>query len=263
MSDRDTTETRTEQGSPQEQEDPTLVEEEDAALKRMSSPEQLSASEHATSIQREFASKHMPSRRSFIVGGAALVACGLIGSALHPLLSQADVLRPPGSVDEEDFVARCIRCNRCVSACPTDILEPMGIEGGLIQMRTPQLHYSRNYEPCIFCDECWHVCPTEAIGPVDPYAPLEGRIGVAIIHTSQCLAYLNAGACGICVEACPYEALDLDVQQRPLVKSDYCNGCGECVKICPAASLTSYSGAGRAIEVVTEKSFVRIRGDAL
>lgn len=199
-----------------------------------------------------------PSRRNFLIGGAALIACAVVGTGARPLISEADVLRPPGAVSEAEFMARCIRCNRCVSVCPTDILEPMGIEQGILQIRTPLLHYSGNYGTCTFCDKCYEVCPTEAIGPVDPYAPLEGRIGAAIIHTDTCLAYLNAGACGICVEACPYEALDFDDKQRPLVVEDLCNGCGECVKICPAASLTSYSGAGRAIEVVTNKRLDKI-----
>lgn len=202
------------------------------------------------------------SRRSFIVGGAALVACAVGGSVARPLIAEADVLRPPGSLAEDDFMARCIRCNRCVTVCPTQVLEPMGIEEGVLQIRTPKLHYSRNYGTCTFCDKCYEVCPTDAIGPVDPYTPLKSRIGVALIHTGNCLAYLNAGACGICVDACPYKAIELDSQDRPVVVEDLCNGCGECIKVCPAASLTSYSGAGRAIEVITEHRLALVRGAA-
>lgn len=198
------------------------------------------------------------SRRTFLLGGASLAACAVGGAALKPLIAEADVLRPPGSLPEEDFMARCIRCNRCVTVCPTHVLDPMGVEEGILQIRTPRLHYSRNYGTCTFCDECYHVCPTEAIGPVDPYAPLEGRIGVAFLHSANCLAFFTSGACGVCVDACPYEALVFDEQARPVVIPDLCNGCGECVAVCPAASLTSYSGAGRAIEVVTEKRFATL-----
>lgn len=198
-------------------------------------------------------SANNPTRRTFVIGGATLVASVVVGAGIRPLVAQANVLRPPGSVPESEFMARCIKCERCISVCPTGVLEPLNIEGGLLQARTPVLNFTNN--SCTFCDKCREVCPTAAIGAVDPYAPDQGRIGAAILHEDRCLAFLETNSCGLCVEACAYEALSFDAGRRPVVDTTACNGCGECVKICPANVFTSFGGGkARGIEVVTNKT---------
>lgn len=199
-------------------------------------------------------------RRNFLIGGASLAVCAVAGFTLKPLVAEADVLRPPGSVSESEFIARCNRCDRCISICPTNVLEPMGIEEGFAQVRTPKLNFANDL--CIFCDKCKIVCPTEAIGPVDPYKPLESRIGVAIVHESRCIPFHEANACGICVDACPYDALTFDDARRPVVDDQLCNGCGECVRICPANVSRSFSGgSARGIEVITDKHYQAYKGE--
>ena len=34
------------------------------------------------------------------------------------------VIRPPGSVDEKEFLERCIKCDQCINVCPTNVLQP-------------------------------------------------------------------------------------------------------------------------------------------
>lgn len=200
-----------------------------------------------------------PTRRTFVIGGAALFASVVTGVGVRPFVAEADLLRPPGSLPESEFMARCIKCERCVSVCPTNVLEPAGIEVGLLQARTPQLNFAN--DSCTFCDKCREVCPTAAIGPVDPWTPDQGRIGAAILHEDRCLAFLETNSCGICVEACPYEALSFDAGRCPVVDEKKCNGCGACVKICPANVFTSFSGGkGRGIEVVAKKVFQTRKG---
>lgn len=196
-----------------------------------------------------------PSRRAFIVGAGALALGAAAGVLCAPFVAEADVLRPPGSLPERDFMARCIRCERCISVCPENVIEPVGIAGGLA-VRTPQLTYAEG--ACTFCDKCQEVCPTAAVGQVDPWRPDSGRIGVAEIHEDRCLAFVQNGSCGICVDACPYDALSFDSQRRPVVDEPRCNGCGECVRICPANVLTSFGGGfARGIGVITEKTYAR------
>lgn len=198
--------------------------------------------------------KPQQTRRTFLIGGASLLACAVAGIALKPLVAEANVLRPPGALPEPEFMARCIKCDRCISVCPTNILEPMGVEEGFVQVRTPKINYADNL--CTFCDECHKVCPTDAIGLIDPYRPDKGRIGVAVVREDRCLAFLEVGSCGICIDACPYDALNFDSARRPVVDTAKCNGCGECVRICPANILRSFGGGSvRGIEVVTAKSF--------
>lgn len=193
-------------------------------------------------------------RRTLLIGGAAVAAGVLCGAAALPLAAQADVLRPPGSLPEDEFMARCIRCERCISVCPTDVLAPLTVEQGVLAVRTPFVSFAA--DSCTFCDECRKVCPTAAIGTVDPYQPALGRIGVAVVEPDRCVAFDQAGTCGVCVDACSYEALSFDEGRRPVVEAEKCNGCGECVKICPANVLTSFSGGSqRGINVLTEKQY--------
>ncbi|MDO4291355.1 MAG: 4Fe-4S dicluster domain-containing protein [Eggerthellaceae bacterium] len=193
-----------------------------------------------------------PTRRTFCIGAAALAVGAVAGAAARPFVAQADVLRPPGALPEVEFAARCIRCERCISVCPTDVLYPLGIEAGVVAVKTPALNYAS--DRCTFCDKCREVCPTQAIGAVDPYSPASGRIGGAWVHEDRCLAFVQPGACGVCVDACEYGALSFDAERRPVVDDALCNGCGECVRICPANVLKSFAGgSARGIEVMTER----------
>ena len=194
------------------------------------------------------------SRRTLVIGGAAVALGAVCGVVAMPLAASVDVLRPPGALAEDEFMARCIRCERCISVCPTNVLAPMPIEQGILAVRTPYVTFAN--DSCTFCDQCRIVCPTAAIEAVDPLAPQTGRIGVAVVDPARCVAFEQAGTCGVCVDACPYGALSFDDGRRPVVDAAVCNGCGECVKICPANVLTSFSGgATRGINVVTEKQF--------
>ena len=200
------------------------------------------------------------SRRSFVFGAAAVAtgaAAGCVGRAASASASQEEMLRPPGAADEELFRALCIKCERCTSVCPEEVIQPLAIEGGVLDARGPELNFSEGY--CTYCDLCRQVCPTAAIRLADPLQPQLGRIGCATIHSDVCLAYCELGACGICVDACPYGALSFDSQRRPVVDPARCNGCGACEAICPASVLTRFSGSGyRGVEIVTNAKFEKV-----
>ena len=44
---------------------------------------------------------------------------------------QRGVIRPPGSVAEDEFLRRCIKCDQCIRVCPTNVLQPALFEAGL------------------------------------------------------------------------------------------------------------------------------------
>ena len=74
-------------------------------------------------------------------------------------------------------------------------------------------------------------CPTEALKlPADATAE-NTIIGKAVIREDWCLAYKLTG-CRFCYDACPYEAMELDKDNRPIVLEDKCNGCGACESVC-------------------------------
>ena len=64
-------------------------------------------------------------RRKFlrtIVMGAGLLATSLLG--FIPVLGRwAQRLRPPGALQEQQFLAACIKCGQCVQVCPVEAIK--------------------------------------------------------------------------------------------------------------------------------------------
>ena len=182
-----------------------------------------------------------PSRRAFVQAGLFALVLGALPAA-HTL-ARGDVLRPPGGQDEKSFISSCIRCDRCRSICPTGAIGVANFETGILNVRTPLMKFHIGY--CTMCKKCVEVCPTQALKPfrVDTV-----KIGIAIV-TDRCIAW-SVGGCNICRGACPYGAITLDKESRPVVDPHKCNGCGVCEKVCPALMLRSYlGGEERGIEV--------------
>ena len=166
------------------------------------------------------------------VGGAvALLALGGVRFA-----EASPVVRPPGGQDEDRVLAACIHCEKCYEICPHHVIAPAHVEDGVAGMRTPTMDFSRDW--CTFCDEendghplCVQVCPTRALELGEGARAKDTLIGLARIDEQSCLAF-RATRCRICVDACPYDALELDEDDQPLVIEDLCNGCGACQSVC-------------------------------
>ena len=142
--------------------------------------------------------------------------------------SQATIplLRPPGAIEEQEFLARCTRCNDCANACPHQAIAPASA-----QFRqaagTPRI--DPNQQPCWLCDRmpCIEACQESAL------VPEADRMGQAQINLLDCLNALGT-PCTVCVEQCPVEwAIDF-VKQKPRVDVGFCVGCGVCHYVCPA-----------------------------
>ena len=44
-------------------------------------------------------------------------------------------------------------------------------------------------------------------------------------------------SCGLCVDACPHDAITLQGDGRAVIDVDLCTSCGECVRICPVKAI--------------------------
>ncbi len=151
-------------------------------------------------------------------------------------------LRPPGAVEEERFMALCIRCNRCLEVCPYGSIRRAG--WGLT-LGTPFV--LPETKACYLCMECTALCPTGALDNrlADPE---EVRMGKAKIDPDICYNHLffdadvlpeDAGSrigalCNTCYNVCPLpnEAIMLKNNLLPVVLEG-CVGCGICVERCP------------------------------
>jgi ferredoxin-type protein NapG len=185
-------------------------------------------------------------RRDFVKQTAAIGAVlggGLYVSGIGEATgaTTARPLRPPGALDEDDFLSTCIRCMRCVDACPNHCLESTpGSAGGRVS-GTPTMHPRK--AACMLCSavdgdylRCTEVCPSGALQLIrkDPADIREKvSIGVAEIDFDLCYSY-NNWSCGACFRACPLagEAMTIGRWEQPTIHAESCIGCGCCERSC-------------------------------
>ena len=199
-------------------------------------------------------------RRGFLskLAGTACVA-GLSGGswflASSGVQGDRQGLRPPGALDEADFLATCIRCGRCADACPNCAIVPfteeagaeMSVAPGPGERGTPVI-FARK-KSCILCSGasgdsllCTVACPSGALQPIKKEAiAIQENVamGTAKVDKNICYSY-NGASCGACVRSCPFEgtALRAELWEKPVVDSASCVGCGLCERACihyPAA----------------------------
>jgi MauM/NapG family ferredoxin protein len=144
-------------------------------------------------------------------------------------------LRPPGAIEEREFLATCFRCGNCADACPADAIALARDADEQID-GTPCI--DADLRACVMCDElaCMKACPSGALVQLDRF---EIRIGLAHVDEAACTR--SAGEdCTICLDSCPLgsAAIGLDERGRvrvihPAATGRGCTGCGVCQQHCP------------------------------
>jgi len=160
--------------------------------------------------------------------------------------AEPKLIRPPGSLDEKQFLARCIKCGECMKVCITNGLQPTFLEAGIEGIWSPVLIPRIGY--CEYrCTLCGQVCPTGAIERLNLTDKMKVKIGLAMIDKGRCLPYAHATPCLVCQEVCPVpkKAIWLEkakvtnrkgsimILNQPHVDPELCIGCGICEAKCP------------------------------
>jgi ferredoxin-type protein NapG len=137
------------------------------------------------------------------------------------------VLRPPGAIEEEAFLAGCTRCEACIKACPhTAILHaPLRFRRAA---GTPMIDPIQ--QPCWMCRDfpCIAACEPDVLRLAAPK-----KIGIARIDIQTCLPH-QGQACTVCSEQCPVPGAIELIAGRPRIVEATCTGCGVCQFVCPA-----------------------------
>ncbi|MCL2875125.1 MAG: 4Fe-4S dicluster domain-containing protein [Betaproteobacteria bacterium] len=224
--------------------------------------------------------KAQRARRRFIRSVMLLV--GVLGTSFLGLLPAFRLhlkrLRPPGALDEADFLASCIKCGQCLQVCPVsairlgDIDEGPGIGVPYIAAREQACDFSCDAVQCILA------CPTGALTyekpaffPVregaglsrpptlkaranepEPAINLKERMGLArLTRPEACLAVQGKGFSGPAREPSfkgRMRYMDVD-RWKPVPVNDHPYEreiCDLCVTECPvddAIALEAFTGA--------------------
>jgi len=178
--------------------------------------------------------------------GAFAVPLLRISPLARPRMSDARLIRPPGALEEGQFLQSCVRCGECMKVCITGGLQPTLLEAGLEGLWTPVLVPRIGY--CEFnCTLCGQVCPTGAIRRLPLEQKQRVRLGHAAIDRGRCLPFAHATPCIVCEETCPTPKKAIWLEevtvrdregnpvrlQQPRVDLTACIGCGACEKHCP------------------------------
>ncbi|MBT3210082.1 MAG: ferredoxin-type protein NapG [Bacteroidetes bacterium] len=184
--------------------------------------------------------------------GGLFVGGATWGSFVEQAKAQELILRPPGAIDEKDFLKACTKCGECVQICPYDTLKLASIDDEAL-MGTP--YFNAREIPCYMCPDivCATVCAPKALDITKLYKNTEendlsldvnkSKMGVAIIDQENCLAFWGI-QCDACFRACPLidkaliqeysrnERTGAHAKLTPKVDPNFCTGCGICEHVC-------------------------------
>lgn len=151
------------------------------------------------------------------------------------IMPKGDYLRPPGAVEETEFLSLCTRCDECIKVCPAKAIKRY--EGFMdVAIGTPVIKPKES--PCVLCNGllCIEACKDGALKPVDTVTQV--KMGIARINKSQCFAWDDQD-CHLCYIKCPLQDEALYQEDgKPVINEEKCVGCGICEYVCNTINST-------------------------
>lgn len=166
-------------------------------------------------------------RRELIVSSAVLIllaGCVKAGIEItkNTALKLKDIILPPGGINENRMLSKCLNCNLCVNACPNKIIKKANKNFAAVH-----IEYGEHKGFCKYdCNECSNVCPSGAIKKISKQEKQRTMIAKAIVNKEKCTA------CGKCIRKCPLNIISVNEDKTALIDSAKCIGCGACINTC-------------------------------
>jgi heterodisulfide reductase subunit C len=153
-------------------------------------------------------------------------------------------------------LTHCFSCGTCTASCPINWVEENYNPRRIIKMVMMGMKEQVLSDPviwlCSACDICYRRCPQDVrISDVmKAIRSVAIREGYEPIRTVAEVNERACAGCGLCAQACPYEAIELTSkwvivqqtmrQRRVLPKVDkfLCYGCGVCTATCPVSAIS-------------------------
>ena len=186
------------------------------------------------------------SRRQFMgrclqtAGGFSLIGLLLGTYSRQSVSTPAWAIRPPGAIDEREFLAACVRCGLCVRDCPYDTLR---LAEFAEEVAAGSPYFVAREVPCEMCEDipCAAACPTGALSK-ELTDIREATMGIAVLTgPDTCYSVAGVAHCRACYLACPVKGEAITMEQKwqgkrtyfePTVHRESCTGCGKCEKDC-------------------------------
>ena len=121
----------------------------------------------------------------------------------------------------------CTGCLSCVVVCAERHTGQSSLSRSRIQVTVDPLSAAHSGRYCRQCRKapCAAACPAGAIR-------FDSQYRVWLVDEPLCTG------CGLCVEACPFQAMWLDPSNGLALKCDLCRDAAWCVEVCPAGALS-------------------------
>lgn len=132
---------------------------------------------------------------------------------------------------------KCIGCHACTTACKAEHAVPVGVNRTWVkQVEKGEFPHTRRLFSVMRCNHCTNapcveICPVEALFFRDD--------GIVDFDKNRCIG------CKSCMQACPYDALYIDPENRTAAKCNYCAHRIDlglepaCVNVCPEHAIIS------------------------